>query len=349
MRVSLSFFASGVPADRPHAYDLVLECARIADQIGCEAVWLPERHFSKHGSIFPNPSVLAAALAMVTERVRIRAGSVILPLHDPIRVAEEWAMVDQLSGGRVDLAFATGWARGDFALAPNAYENRREVMRQHLDDVLRLWSGQPLTRAGPGGAELEITTLPRPTRSSLAIWFASGGGGIRLDTPRLAGELGYNLLTHTVSQTFDEVAIRVRAFREAHAASASRAAGTVTLLIHTCILDDDDPLAGSIEDVLADYVTDSLDLQVRSEVIGSRPPQKSGLTARERKLMVATATRRLREDASLIGSVPVVRERIKRLESIGIDELACLVDFGAPAYAVVRTVERLSELGLTRP
>jgi natural product biosynthesis luciferase-like monooxygenase protein len=349
MRVSLSFFASGAPADRPHAYDLVLECARIADDIGCEAIWLPERHFSKHGSIFPNPSVLGAALAMVTERVRIRAGSVILPLHDPIRVAEEWAMVDQLSGGRVDLAFATGWARGDFVLAPEVYDDRRKVMRQRLDDVLRLWSGQPLTRAGPGGVELQVTTLPRPTGSTLAIWFASGGGGVRLDTPRLAGELGYNLLTHMVSQTFDDVAVRVAAFRKARAASAGATSGTVTLLMHTCILDDDDPLARSIEEVLAGYITDSLDLQAQSEVIGNRPAKKAGLSERERKLMVATAARRLREDASLIGSVPIIRERIERLESIGVDEIACLVDFGAPADTVVRTVERLAELGLTHP
>src|SRR5690606_17850013 len=95
-------------------YRLLLEGARFADSHGWEAVWIPERHFHAFGGIYPNPSVLAAALAVATNRVRIRAGSVVLPLHDPLRVAEEWAVVDHLARGRVDLAFATGWNPNDF-------------------------------------------------------------------------------------------------------------------------------------------------------------------------------------------------------------------------------------------
>jgi len=78
-------------------YQLLTEGAKFADQNGFTAVWSPERHFHAFGGIFPNPSVTSAALAMVTNRVQIRAGSVVLPLHDPLRVAEEWSVVDNLS------------------------------------------------------------------------------------------------------------------------------------------------------------------------------------------------------------------------------------------------------------
>ncbi|PYR51050.1 MAG: hypothetical protein DMF89_07250, partial [Acidobacteria bacterium] len=89
MEFGIMFFAG---SDRPAGddrYALVREAAQFADRHGFSAVWTPERHFHEFGGLFPNPSVLAAALAVMTERVQIRAGSLIAPLHDPVRIAEE--------------------------------------------------------------------------------------------------------------------------------------------------------------------------------------------------------------------------------------------------------------------
>src|SRR5262249_5780592 len=91
---SLYFFSDDGSKDSPDKYRLVLESAKFADRNGFSAVWTPERHFQDFGGLYPNPSVLSAALAMLTERVQIRAGSVALPLHHPVRVAEEWSVVD---------------------------------------------------------------------------------------------------------------------------------------------------------------------------------------------------------------------------------------------------------------
>ena len=74
---------------------------------------------------YPNPSVTSAALAMVTERIALRAGSVVAPLHHPLRIAEEWSVVDNLSAGRVGLSLASGWNPVDFALRPEAYADRQ--------------------------------------------------------------------------------------------------------------------------------------------------------------------------------------------------------------------------------
>src|SRR5690606_38951972 len=93
---SLFYFAAG-GAQASEGYRLLLEGARFADANGFEAVWTPERHFHAFGGHYPNPSVASAALATVTANVAIRAGSVVLPLHSPVRVAEEWAVVDNLS------------------------------------------------------------------------------------------------------------------------------------------------------------------------------------------------------------------------------------------------------------
>ena len=98
---SLFYFASDESAAGTHKYRLLLEGAKFADQNGFSAVWTPERHFHAFGGLYPNPSVTSAAIAAITRSIQIRAGSVVLPLHNPARVAEEWAVVDNLSNGRV--------------------------------------------------------------------------------------------------------------------------------------------------------------------------------------------------------------------------------------------------------
>src|SRR5213078_4517214 len=115
--------------------------ARFADRHGFAAVWTPERHFHPFGGLYPNPSVTGAAVAVATERVRIRAGSVVAPLHHPLRIAEEWSVVDNLSGGRVGISFASGWQPNDFVLAPDSYTDRKNIMLRGIEEVRRLWRG----------------------------------------------------------------------------------------------------------------------------------------------------------------------------------------------------------------
>src|SRR5438874_1155394 len=113
MDFGLMFFSSDAGASA-HKYGLLLEAAKRADERGFCCVWTPERHFDRFGGIFPNPAVTSAALAMVTRRLQLRAGSLISPLHDVIRIAEEWAVVDNLSNGRVAISFGSGWNVNDF-------------------------------------------------------------------------------------------------------------------------------------------------------------------------------------------------------------------------------------------
>ena len=127
------FYFSGDEAEGsgPDKYRLLLEGARWADEHGFWAVWTPERHFHAFGGLYPHPAVTGAAVAAVTENVGIRAGSVVMPLHHPIRVAEAWSVVDNLSNGRVAISFASGWQPNDFVLMP------RELRQRQAGDVRR--------------------------------------------------------------------------------------------------------------------------------------------------------------------------------------------------------------------
>ena len=121
---SLFFFSADSAERYDQKYQLLLESARFADKNGFTAVWTPERHFQRFGGLYGSPSVTGAALAVITERIWIRAGSVVLPLQNPLRVAEEWAMIDNLSNGRVAIAAASGWHVNDFVLSPGTYKCR---------------------------------------------------------------------------------------------------------------------------------------------------------------------------------------------------------------------------------
>src|SRR3954452_23783252 len=150
MDFSLFYFANDSAAEGDR-YRLLMEGAKFADTHGFVAVWTPERHFHAFGGLYPNPAVTGAAIAAVTENVQIRAGSVVLPLHHPARVAESWSVVDNLSRGRVGISFASGWNPNDFVLRPENFRDAKNAMFRDLEVVKALWRGESVSFPGPKG------------------------------------------------------------------------------------------------------------------------------------------------------------------------------------------------------
>src|SRR5689334_20514198 len=175
MDLSLFYFANDSGSAEADRYRLLLEGARFADENGLAAVWTPERHFHPFGGTYPNPSVTSAAIAATTKRVKIRAGSVVAPLHHPLRIAEEWSVVDNISGGRVGVSFASGWHAVDFALNPAAYANRRTEMYERIEQVRALWRGEAIEVTDGAGKSVKVRSFPPPVQTDLPIWVASVG------------------------------------------------------------------------------------------------------------------------------------------------------------------------------
>ena len=125
LEFSLFYFADDNAVYGEDKYRLYREGAMFADRRRL-AVWTPERHFHEKAGLYPNPSVLSGALATITKHVQLRAGSVVLPLHNSLRVAEEWSVVDNLSKGRVGISFTSGWMPNDFAFFPERYPVKRK-------------------------------------------------------------------------------------------------------------------------------------------------------------------------------------------------------------------------------
>src|SRR5690242_2146132 len=185
-QLSLFFFSADSAERQENKYQLLLDAAKLADEHHFAAVWTPERHFQRFGGLYGNPSVIGAALAVTTRRISIRAGSVVLPLQDPLRVAEEWSIVDNLSNGRVALAAASGWHVNDFVLSPGTYQNRHDDMYEKLAIVQKLWRGEKVVLPNGAGVPTEVEILPRPVQPELPIWLT----GRSDDTFYEAGKLG---------------------------------------------------------------------------------------------------------------------------------------------------------------
>ncbi|RKH35462.1 amino acid adenylation domain-containing protein [Corallococcus praedator] len=349
---SLSYFANDEDSLGEEKYELLLEGAKFADAHGFSAVWTPERRFHSFGGLYPQPSVVGGALAMLTRNVQIRAGSVVLPLHDPIEVAEQWSVVDNLSKGRVGISFATGWHANDFSLSPDTFARRREVLIERLEEVRRLWRGGTVKRRNGAGNEVELALRPRPKQAELPVWLTSTGNP---ETFRKAGEVGAGILTNVLGlgSSLDELAAKVALYRETYRkAGHGPGRGQVTLMLHTFLGEDLDAVREAVREPLLRYFRSSVD--VFANLVASQGLQVDvrGLTPEDVEVMLAQGVEHYIREGGLFGSVEDCARVVERVRSLDVDEIACLVDFGVelePMMSSLRLLDVLRKRSQVRP
>ncbi|MFI1720549.1 MupA/Atu3671 family FMN-dependent luciferase-like monooxygenase [Streptomyces sp. NPDC020489] len=346
MEFSVYFFAADDRQSPRDRYRFILDVARFIDTRGFRAIWVPERHFQEFGGSFPNPSVLAAAIAAVTERVELRAGSVVVPHHHPVRIVEEWSLVDQLSAGRVGLCLATGWHSGDFVFQPGHFADRREYTLDTVDTLRALWRGEERSFPGPEDGTLSVRTFPRPHQPELPLWL------VHTSNPATWLEAGRrDLGVLTLLDSWERLADNIAAYRKERAAAGlDPAAGTVTVGMHTYLGDDEDQVWDVVRDPVRRYLSTFLN-QKRSD------DSSAAMSDAEQEQLATLVARDFYDRRSLLGTQGKCAEVVERLAGIGVDEVACLVDFGLPFADVLAGLPRLDDLrracaptaGRTRP
>jgi natural product biosynthesis luciferase-like monooxygenase protein len=349
---SLFYFASANSTSNAEQYRLLLEGAQFADRHGFEAVWTPERHFHAFGGLYPNPSVISAALAVTTSRVKLRGGSVVAPLHHPARIAEEWSLVDNLSGGRVGIAFASGWQPDDFLLRPESFADKTAALNKTIEDVRALWRGEKRSFPGPLGKDVSVGVFPRPVQAELPFWITSAGNP---ETFAAAGRMGANVLTHLLGQSVGEVAKKVAAYRAARREAGHQGDGRVTLMLHTFVGEDVDAVRETVRGPLMDYLrtaTNLLKQYAWSFPAFRRPggdapesqPDLDGLSEEEGEALLEHAFDRYFETSGLLGAPEKCVALIEQLRAVGVDEIGCLIDFGVETQAVLDQLPQLDRL-----
>ncbi|MEV2258083.1 LLM class flavin-dependent oxidoreductase [Streptomyces anulatus] len=345
MDFGLFYFAND-NEDVSDRYRLLIEGAKFADTHDFASVWTPERHFHAFGGLYPNPAVTGAAVAAVTERVAVRAGSVVAPLHHPVRVAEEWSIVDNLSKGRVGIAFASGWHAADFLLRPEGYATRRSGLIDTVKSIRSLWRREPASYVDGAGESVEVTVFPPPVQSELPVWLTSAGNP---QTFREAGEMGAGVLTHLLGQGVDVLEKRIaeyrQSFRDHH--DESEGDGHVALMLHTFIGSDRETVRETVRAPFSKYLASSFDLVIHAAKAAGENAvalDLNTMTQSDIDFMVGQAFDRYFRTSGMFGTVEDALQVCEKLYEIGVDEIACLIDFGVDTDDVLNSLVHLDEL-----
>jgi alkanesulfonate monooxygenase SsuD/methylene tetrahydromethanopterin reductase-like flavin-dependent oxidoreductase (luciferase family) len=151
------------------------EQAATAEALGYESFWLPESHFNPNA--IPDPLMLLAAVAAATDRIRLATTSYLLPLRHPLQAAEQVAVLDQLSGGRVTLGIGRGFAPAMLKAFDVAPKEKRRLFESCLATMKEAWSGNPIeVGETPDGEPISITLDPLPVQEPHPpLWVAAFG------------------------------------------------------------------------------------------------------------------------------------------------------------------------------
>lgn len=341
MRFSFLFF-SDVRKDisDKKKYAFMREVTLFADRENFEAIYLPERHFHEFGSIYANSAIMAAYLIPQTHRIRFRTAGISLPLHHPAEIVEWWAMNDILSNGRIDLGFGSGWNKQDFVYAPQNYKTRREICTKTIPIIQQLWQGKTVCFPGPNEEIVEITVFPRPLQPEINVWLLvtqNDDGFIH------AGQKNYNIFTMLYGNNLNIMQKKIALYRKARQeAGLNPVTGTITLMLHTLLLSKREEVQAVVENPFKDYIKSSLNAHIQMEQKKNNKNYK--LNEIEKDKMLNYAYQRYFKTSAIFGTINDGSKIVDQAISAGVDEIACLVDFGVDYSIVMESLNNLKIL-----
>lgn len=192
MHVTLMYHGEG-PRQEPSrdVYADLFEQISLAESLGIQAVWFAEHHFTMHNGHVPQPLLLALATAGRFRRIHVGTAVVCLPLHQPLEVAEQAAMVDVLSGGRLMVGVGSGSSPMEFERLGVPMGERHERFQEGIDILLRAWTGEEFAHEGPFYTIPPTTVMPKPLQAPRdLLWVAASGER----SAALAGSVGCGLM-----------------------------------------------------------------------------------------------------------------------------------------------------------
>ena len=198
----LQFFSwPGRRIPLPQVYDRAWQRIDIMEHAGYDAVWLAEHHFSTY-SVCPSINMMGAHVAAKTKRLRIGMGVSLTPFYHPLRLAEEVALLDVISGGRVNWGAGRGFDAKEYETFGVSREDSYPKFREHIDVVLKAWTNERLTYHGQFCDYDDVEVLPKPLQSphppvwvassspDAIAWSASQGFDILMDPHASHAEIG---------------------------------------------------------------------------------------------------------------------------------------------------------------
>jgi alkanesulfonate monooxygenase SsuD/methylene tetrahydromethanopterin reductase-like flavin-dependent oxidoreductase (luciferase family) len=312
-------------------HDIITESLH-ADRIGLNSVWIGEHHFNRRGSI-PCPGMMLAAIAREAKRVRLAPAVNVLPMHNPIAVAEEWATLDQLSGGRVDFATGRGYDAVEYAPFGADFQKSAEMFTEGLELLWKCWTEtKPFSFSGEYYKCQDIELTPKPVQQPLVPHIACFSP-FSMD---LAGQYGWHIVfapfaAQIMFGGLGPAVAEYRAYCAKHGKPHGRAVCSYFIHIADTKAEEE---AGA--DYLMRYFKNS----------GMRPPSGAPMRTENLPPSMAYYTKivgwlqefkreQLNETSFLLGSPEQIIDSLKRVEAAGIDEVVLYFNHGAKPHNVV--------------
>lgn len=338
MRFGTYYFLQAPPSlSHPDVVRHEIEQMMWTEELGFDSIWLTEHHFIEYG-LSVSPALLAAAAAMRTRRVRIGLAAAILPFHDPVRLAEELAMVDILSGGRLDVGVGRGNRPVEFEGYRVPQIENRERFEEGLEIMLRAWTKERFAFEGRHYQIPEIRVIPKPLQQPHPPIYVVC---VSPDTIEATALRGWPMLNSILRGPIDPLVQQrdtyVKACRKAGRSEAEIASllGRWGVSRHIYVAPTDARAQAEARDAEMWYQEALRRFLIPDDIDRVHPLLQPGFRAAAERLAHITWEQLVAETLA-VGSPDTVADKIAQMRDLGVGEVLCWMNFGGLPQAQVR-------------
>jgi alkanesulfonate monooxygenase SsuD/methylene tetrahydromethanopterin reductase-like flavin-dependent oxidoreductase (luciferase family) len=309
-----------------------------ADRLGFHSAWIGEHHFNALG-VLSCPDLVLSYAAAQTQRIRLAPAVTVLPLHHPIRVAEQWASVDVLSGGRVDFAAGRGYDRREYEPFGADFEDNQAIFNEGMEIVRRLWDANgPISYHGRYYSFDNLEITPKPVQRSLPAYV----GSFSKPSIELAARLGCGVIVAPFAAAISYGGLHeVATLHREACAKAGTKPGRLMCSYFTHFADDPAQEVAARERQVR-YYRECVIPSFPSDPATAPPSYRYfvGMVERLRQVRPEDLT----ENSVLIGTPARITEILKKVEAAGFDEVILYLNVGLkPHRQVLDEMSRFAE------
>jgi natural product biosynthesis luciferase-like monooxygenase protein len=330
MRYGLFYLPTLTPRTRAEGAGrlrAVVEQVAYAEQLGFDSVWLAEHHFHPFGGLFSSPPVMGAAIAEKTTKIQIGTAVALLPYHNPIRIAEDYATLDCLSDGRLQFGIGHGFVKWEALTFGVALDDLRDRFCENLEVILKAWSEPVLNHKGRFYEYHGVEVSPRPLQQPYpTVWM---GATSTLESFEFSGRHGFHMLIIPFLHNVEELRPKIEAYLNARrAAGHDPSTARVLGVYHLYVGESSTEARSTAAQGLAEYHAAAA--EARSLTPGIPEPESYRSHEHHRmKMRQLTFEDLVSQNRVLVGSAEEVREKVEYVrERLYLTDLAGLFAIG---------------------
>jgi natural product biosynthesis luciferase-like monooxygenase protein len=327
------------PAQR---FDDTIAQAQLADQLGFNTVWLAELHFNPRFSIMPAPLLLGSAIARVTQRIKIGTAVNLLPLHNPIRLAEETATLDILSHGRAIFGIGRGAIASHFEGYGVPLSESRQRFEETLEIVLKAWTTEEFSYQGQYYQFQDLRVVPKPYQQPYPPIYVAANSP---DTFDIVGLMGHHLLVAPLIISNERAQAGLEVYRQ-HLSEGGHdlASAKVTVTLPVYVAEDRKKARAGPEASISNYLSTLRDMYLSAaaeRAMNVYPRMRQG-----RERMTNLSYDQIYDEFAVIGDPDQCVTKLKSFQKMfGPQEFMCWFNTGGllPHQEVEKSMRLFAE------